>query len=390
MKKIAIGQAGGPTTVVNSTLAGFVKEMKSDFSLFFIRNGYEGLVRDELMEGNEENMNWVLRHQNVPGACLGSGRYPFTDENIEKAVGNLRRHSIEILVFIGGNGTMEALYKVEKAAEDMGYGLQVIGLPKTVDNDIGCTDHAPGFGSSARYVAQATRDISRDLHAMQNFEQVRILETMGRNAGWLAAASGLLKTFEEEGPHFIALPERPLKQLELLSSVEEAIRKYGCATVVVSEGVSWCDGVQVKREKVKGRPILGGISEEVETFIKKELNVTVRSELLGINQRSSSQSVSSLDRYESFLTGITGGKWIKEGRTGMMVSIQRGDDVRYNVDMKPVQLEDVVKAGERVMPADFIDDLERYYKWLRPLVGDELPTYPPPIQRRDLYVDQQI
>ncbi|WP_257348186.1 diphosphate--fructose-6-phosphate 1-phosphotransferase [Pseudalkalibacillus decolorationis] len=389
MKKIAIGQAGGPTTVINATLAGFVKEMTPDFSLFFIQNGYQGLVRGDLLEGNEENINWVLEHQNVPGACLGSGRYPFTDEKLEKAVQNLRQNSIEVLVFIGGNGTMEALNKVEKAAKDQGYDLQVIGLPKTVDNDLGCTDHAPGFGSSARYVAQATRDISRDLHAMRNFEQVRILETMGRNAGWLAAASGLLKTFEEEGPQFIGLPERPMKQLDLLSTVEDAIRKYGCATVVISEGVKWSEGVQIQREEVNGRAVLGGISGEVELFLKKELNIMARSELLGINQRSSSQSVSNLDRYESFLTGITGGKWIKEGWSGIMVSMQRDDDIRYNVDMKPVQLEDVVKAGERLMPAHFIDNRDRYYEWLLPLVGDELPTYPPMIQRRDLYVNQQ-
>jgi ATP-dependent phosphofructokinase / diphosphate-dependent phosphofructokinase len=347
------------------------------------------LVQGDLFEGREHNIRWVLEHQKVPGACLGSGRYVLTEEKIERAVLNLHRKSIEVLIFIGGNGTMEALYKVKKKADDMGYDLQVIGLPKTVDNDISCTDHAPGFGSSAKYVAQATRDISRDLYAMRNFEQVRILETMGRNAGWLAAASGLLKEYDEEGPHFIALPERPMSQFQLLHKVEEAIDRYGYATVVISEGVSWKSGTQIEREEVDGRPILGGISAEVEKFLKSELDVMVRSELLGINQRSSSQSVSNIDYNESLLVGITGGIWVREGRTGIMVSLQRVTDVGYNVDMKPIPLEEVVNAGERLLPDLWIESPDRYYEWLRPLIGDGLPSYPPLIQRRDLHVNQQ-
>lgn len=164
------------------------------------------------MDGTDEINSWIVENKHVPGACLGSGRFPLEAEHIEQCVQQLRNIQADALVVIGGNGTMEALSKIEQEAANTGYELQVIGLPKTVDNDLGGTDHAPGFGSAVRYVAQSTLDISRDLYSMRNFEQVRILETMGRNAGWLALATGFLRRYEEDGPHIILIPERPVKK----------------------------------------------------------------------------------------------------------------------------------------------------------------------------------
>jgi 6-phosphofructokinase 1 len=384
MKKIAIGQAGGPTSVINATLVGFVKQTMSEYSLSFIRNGYDGLVHGDMIEGSDAALKWIIQHEKVPGACLGSGRYPLTDEEIEKAVRILREKRIDALVFIGGNGTMEALYKVGVEANRQGYDLQVIGLPKTVDNDLGCTDHAPGFGSAAKYVAQTTRDMSRDLYAMQNFEQVRILETMGRNAGWLAAASGLFKTYEEEGPHFIALPERQMNHEQLLQSVDTALNRYGYAVVVVSEGVIWNKGAQIQLDVVGGRSVLGGISKEIELYVKQELNVMARSELLGMNQRSYSLAISAVDQSEAYHVGVTGADWIKEGRSGLMVAIERTTGLAYSIHLKPVALEAVVKEGERVMPDQFINNFSCYYEWLKPIVGDNVSPYPPLIQVRNV------
>ena len=137
---------------------------------------------------------------------------------------------------------MEALYRVSQEAKLQDYDLHVLGLPKTVDNDLGGTDHAPGFASAAKYVAQATKDMSRDLYSMNNFEKIRVLETMGRNAGWLAMASGAWKVYEEEGPHFIAIPERPIDKDELLNITKQALDTFGYAIIVVSEGVQWKEG----------------------------------------------------------------------------------------------------------------------------------------------------
>ncbi|WP_368503186.1 diphosphate--fructose-6-phosphate 1-phosphotransferase [Alkalihalophilus sp. As8PL] len=377
MKNIAIGQAGGPTSVINTTLVGFVKQAMKRNKLHFIKNGYEGLTHGQFSEGNETILKWILDHEHIPGACLGSGRYSFTDENISTAVRHLKKMSIDTLVFIGGNGTMEALNKVGIEAARQKYDLQVIGLPKTVDNDLGCTDHAPGFGSAAKFVAQATRDLSRDLYSMKNFEQVRILETMGRNAGWLAAASGFFKTTAEEGPHFIALPEKPLDQEQLLKAVKTALTNYGYAVVVVSEGVAFSNGKQLQHDVVGGRAILGGISKQIEQFLKEELKATTRAELLGMSQRSFSQSVSSRDIAEAYQVGVVGASWVEEGLSNVMVSMERAEKNEYEIVMKPASLQTVASCGERVMPLSFIDNLEAYYKWLAPIIGDPITSYPP-------------
>lgn len=381
MKKVAIGQAGGPTSVINATLVGLINNLNQDFKLTFILNGYDGLVHKNLVDGNSEIIQWIVQHEHIPGACLGSGRYPMSENEIAEVVKFLKKEDINVLVFIGGNGTMEALYKISQESYRQGYDLQVIGLPKTVDNDIEYTDHAPGFGSAAKYIANTTRDLSYDLYSMRNFEQIRIIETMGRNAGWLAAASGVLRKYEEEGPHYVALPERQISKDNLLNSVESAVLRFGYAVIVVSEGVSWHEGHQVEKDTINGRTVLGGISNEVEKFLKKHINVKIRSENLGMNQRCFSSLVSSIDKKEAYLVGDTGGKWIRQELTNVMVSIQRAPSMTYQIHTLPVTLESVAKSGERLMPDHFIDNRKSYYEWLAPIIGGDGLLYPCPIMR---------
>lgn len=388
MKKVVIGQAGGPTSVINATLAGFVEEVMDEYKLTFLQNGYEGLVYGNFLDGTDEINSWIVENKHVPGACLGSGRFPLEAEHIEQCVQQLRNIQADALVVIGGNGTMEALSKIEQEAANTGYELQVIGLPKTVDNDLGGTDHAPGFGSAVRYVAQSTLDISRDLYSMRNFEQVRILETMGRNAGWLALATGFLRRYEEDGPHIILIPERPVKKEIFLKEVDKTIQKNGYAVIVVSEGAKWEGSNQIEKEVVDGRKILGGISSEIEDLIKKELKIMARAELLGMNQRSSSMFVSPVDYKEASQAGSCGGKWLKEGKNKIMVSLQRTKQFDYNISKIPVDLKEVVQEGERLLPDYFIDNRRAYYEWLTPIIGEGLPSYPSPIPRRDSHVGE--
>ncbi|MGY4688761.1 diphosphate--fructose-6-phosphate 1-phosphotransferase [Salibacterium sp. K-3] len=386
MKHIAIGQSGGPTAVINATLAGFVRSLYKDHQLTFIRNGYEGLAEDVFIEGTKEIISGVLEHERIPGACLGAGRYGFTREKMKQSVKNLRSRGIQTLVFIGGNGTMEALHGIQQEAAEQHYPLQVIGLPKTVDNDLAGTDHAPGFGSAAKYAAMAARDMSRDLQAMNNFEQVRILETMGRNAGWLAAASGFFNQYPEDGPHVISLPECPMKPEELVQQTTSALEIYGSALIVVSEGAAWSGDEQVEKEVVNGRPVLGGVSREVEELLKDNLDVMVRSELLGMNQRCFSPAVSSVDFEEAVQTGETGAAWVLEERTGVMTALERTSSFQYLISHTPVWLEAVEHSGERKLPSHFIEDRDAFRDWLRPLLGEGLETYPPPLQRRNHHV----
>ncbi|WP_164667801.1 diphosphate--fructose-6-phosphate 1-phosphotransferase [Virgibacillus doumboii] len=382
MKHIAIGQAGGPTAVINATLAAFVREINKEHSLTFIMNGFEGLAKKKFLKADDNVIENLLAHEKVPGAALGAGRYTLSEEEIIQSVRTLRDLKIDTLVFIGGNGTMEALDKIKDEAHRQRYQLQLIGLPKTVDNDLPGTDHSPGFGSAARYVAQAARDMGRDLLAMNNFENVRIIETMGRNAGWLAAASGFLKEFEHDGPHFIALPEEPLRPEVLFHHIKKAIRDYGIALIVVSEGVCWEKGSQVERDRVNGHSVLGGISKEIEHKVSEKMNVMVRAELLGMNQRSCSHSVSATDYTEAIQVGSVGASLLREGVTDVMVSLQRSEGVSYETLFTPVSLKTVVQSGERKLPSRFLNDQGAFNEWLRPLIGNDFTPYPPPLQRR--------
>lgn len=368
MKRIAIGQAGGPTAVLNTTLVGLVENLKDDYELIFIEDGYEGLVQENYVVGTEKVLNWLQKQKNVAGAALGSGRYQMSNEDIQNIISFLKRTRIDTLIFIGGNGTMEALAKIQLEAKKQRYELQIIGLPKTVDNDISYTDHAPGFGSSAKYIAYSTRDLSNDLKAMRNFEQVRIIETMGRNAGWLAAASGYFKKKDSEGPHFIALPERKLDVDVLEDIVQTTIDKYGYAIVVVSEGVHWEDGAQIEQGMVDGRKVLGGISERLADYLKMKLDISVRAEQLGMNQRCSTELISLVDKNEAYEVGKTGALWVQKDYSDVMVTLQRIEGAIYEIEMKPISLQDVANLGERLMPDIFIDDQEKYHAWLAPLM----------------------
>jgi len=376
MKKVAIGQAGGPTAVINTSLVGALDAIGDKMQIYGIRNGYNGLVENEIEPLEGHLLQWVQKNKYVPGACLGSGRYMFTKDKISKAVQNLRKHDIHCLLFIGGNGTMAALEQVSIEAKAIGYDLQVIGIPKTVDNDLGETDHAPGFGSAARYVALAARDISKDLEAMKNFEKVRIIETMGRNAGWLAAASGILKNNEEDGPHLIYLPEVPFEQEKFLLDIQETVNAFGMATVVVSEGVAKEGCSQVEKRHVMGRTILGGISYELENLVQQELGFNARAENLGMNQRSSYAAVSDQDRLEAYAVGQKAGKLALEERTKVMVSINRTNSKDYSFYLSACPIEQVAKGGERLLSSEFIANRELYYNWLRPLIGSDIAPYP--------------
>lgn len=382
MHKIAIGQAGGPTAVINASLVGFVEGLPDQTEIYGIMNGYQGLAENdlELMEGSD--LDWLLSHKFVPGACLGSGRYPFTPDAMIKAVLNLKARDIHTLVFIGGNGTMAALQKMSEVASAMNYELQTVGIPKTVDNDLSGTDHAPGYASAAQFVALSVRDISKDLEAMRNFEQVRIIETMGRNAGWLAMAGGLLKHTEFDGPHMICVPEASLTKERFLAQVQEIVKTNGMATIVVSEGVTFKGGAQVQREVVKGRAVLGGISTEMEQLIRMNTGLTVRSENLGMNQRCAMWAVSEQDRTEAYEVGKEAALYVKKGMSNIMVSIQRCLDIGYNYKLESIALERVANDGERLLPQTYISKPTDFYLWLEQLIGDRIVRYPPMWRRR--------
>lgn len=388
MRNIAIGQAGGPTPVLNASLAGFIRA-STESCIHLVLNGYQGLAEGRLHVMSADDYRIIEEHCEIPGAVLGSGRYPLTPQRMLQALEHLQQANIGTLVFIGGDGTMLALHQLSKLAASIGYDLQVIGIPKTVDNDLTATDHAPGFASAAKYVATSVRDISRDLEAMKNFEQVRILETMGRNSGWLAAASGFFKKQASDPPHHILIPEQRYTWDQIISGIGETLRQYGYAVVVVSEGVE-VEGDQVEHGIVQGRQVLGGISKRIEHHVQSSFGVMARAELLGMQQRSSSLAVSQIDYMEAIQVGEVAAKWVTSGQTGVMVSIQRENDREYQISYQSCPLEKVAHGGERLLPAAFIQDPDRYKRWLRPLLGSDLKEYPAALNRSYLDAEKQI
>lgn len=370
MGGIAIGQAGGPTAVINMSVAGFLDHQLSSRPIYGVINGYEGLVNGNMVLLQGEVLSKVQRRRDLPGASLGAGRFALDDEKIEKAIKNLMKNNITSLVFIGGNGTMAALNRISKMASKMNYPLQTIGIPKTVDNDLDETDHAPGFGSAAKYVAHATRDISCDLKAMSNFEQVRIIETMGRNAGWLAMSSGYLKKYEEDGPHLIYVPEKPIYAEKFIYDLKNIVHEYGTATIVVSEGASILGQEQVEQAEVKGRKVLGGISSTLKDLATEHLGCFARSENLGMCQRSFSLAVSLRDRKEAYELGKKAVEYINDGKTDVMLSIFRETGFPYSVFYSTVSLEKVAEKAERLLPVKFIENTGEFYEWLSPLISE--------------------
>jgi len=376
--RVAVGQAGGPTAVTNASLFGFVEEALLGCEVYGVINGLQGLAEDRLVPLPASTVERHRRMREMPGAWLGAGRWPAREEDFEGYAINLKNRGIRSLALIGGNGTMWACLRLEHAARRIGTELSVIGIPKTVDNDLAETDHAPGFGSAARFVATAVRDVSKDLESMRNFEAVRVLETLGRNVGWLAMSGGYLKRRPEDPPHLIYVPEREFVQDEFLKEVKETHEAYGYAVAVVSEGL------QGRAKSDPGdhpkSPLLGGVSRELAQLVSEELGLSARGELLGMVQRSYSLAVSQRDREEAWLLGGEAARIMRAGVSGVMLGLERRSSSRYEVKIRHVPLERVAGA-ERPFPEYWLrapDALvpEEFREWLEPLVGEDLSAYP--------------
>lgn len=372
--KVAIGQAGAGTTVVNASLFGFLEEALSDHEVYGIVNGLQGLDEDTLILLTEALVDRHCEAALAPGAWLGAGRWPADEEDFAGYVANLKERDVHRLVLIGGNGTMWSCLQLERAAARMGYELAVLGIPKTVDNDLAGTDHAPGFGSAARFVATMARDVGRDLAAVRNFEDVRVLETMGRNVGWLALSSGYLKRKPEDPPHLIYVPERGFDRETFLDEIKETHHDHGYAVAFVSEGLP-----SHGTDNHMSSPNLGGVARELAVLVSEELGLVARGELLGMGQRSYSLAVSGRDRDEARMLGAEAARALRDGAAGVMLGLCRISSSPYEVQVRRVPFGRI--AGiERPLPEEWLlpagEVHEEFQDWLRPLVGEDLAPLP--------------
>ena len=243
VNKIAVVQTGGCSAVINSTLAGIVENAKaSGLTIYGLLNGFEGLLNNKIIDLSVLTKEQIDKLRNTPAMFLGSSRMFLTKEIFKAIPQKLNELGIDALIMIGGNGTMYAAKVIHQSAVEQNIDLVVVGSPKTVDNDMFGIEYSPGFGSAAKYIAQLVRDISVDLESMKTFEQVRIIEVMGRSVGWLAAASMLAKRSEKGAPHLIYLPEHDFNEAEFVEDVKKVYEENGFVVAVIGEGIHDSEG----------------------------------------------------------------------------------------------------------------------------------------------------
>ena len=386
--KAVVGQSGGPTAVINSSLVGVVQEALKHSEIEAIYgaiNGIKGVLEEEFVDLGQEPAEVLEGLRRTPGAALGSIRYKVKEGDYERILQVFKAHNIRYFFYIGGNDSMDTAMKLDSLAKETGYELRVIGIPKTIDNDLAYTDHCPGYGSAARFVAMAVRDSGWDTRAMRVNSPVKIVEIMGRNAGWLAGAAALAKEREDDPPHLIYVPERPLSKDKLLRDVEEAYRRYGYVVIALSEGLVNEKGEPFggefapKEVDAFGHVLKGGASDAAASLIKAELGLSTRIDKPNYLYRSFSLAVSEVDREEAYEVGKAAVLAALAGETGKMVTLIREPGPVYRSTTGLVELEQVANV-ERYLPDDFINGdgnfvTEAFIEYARPLIGGDLPPY---------------
>jgi len=386
-RNLLVVQGGGPTQVLNTTLAAIVSEARTLHGFRHIlgaRLGMKGVCEGVAVDLSLLNDGDLENLRCTPGAALGSSRFKPSENDLARAVDHLQNLSVQDLLFIGGNGTMQGAVVFQRSCHDAGYDVRVVGVPKTVDNDIAVTDRCPGYGSTARYVAQSTRDLGMDVRSLP--QPVSILETMGRSVGWLAAASAAGKRDENDAPHLVYVPEQPFVMEEFLADVESAVAKRGWAIVVVAEGIRDKTGELVyqtddpaQSDPLK-RPLTGGVAQFLAENVAHSLKMRCRSEKPGLLGRSSMLHVSSQDLQDADLVGRAALRGLLDGETSRMVSlcplsVAEGTGYEF-IDLREV-------AGvERAIPPEWLQDApvparEPFFEYLRPLIGELLPCGTP-------------
>ncbi|MBC8561520.1 6-phosphofructokinase [Jutongia huaianensis] len=364
MFNIAIAQSGGPTAAINATLAGvFARAEKTEEvdEIYGALNGIEGIINDHLINlrhiiMNEEDKDLLMK---TPSTILGSCRYklPSLEEDdlqYKTIVENLQKHHIKVFFYIGGNDSMDTVMKLDAYLKREQIDICVVGVPKTIDNDLMETDHTPGFGSAAKYVAISLQEIIRDSR-VYSIPSVTIVEIMGRDAGWLAASSCVLRANGEPAPHLIYLPESTFTLEQYIQDVKNAMTRYKAVIIAVSEGVTFPDGGSEEQAKdAFGHTQNAGIGKKLEEYTAKHFQCKVRSIELNVMQRCSSHAASLTDLEESERIGGAAAEFgIEYHQSGIMAAFKRISNNPYRVEIIPCPVQDVANK-EKKFPVEWI------------------------------------
>jgi len=377
-----VAHGGGPTPVINASLAGVVEECRRHpqiTALYGARYGILGVIDEQFLDLYRQDAALVSLIGRAPGSALGSCRHKVSAADYERILTVFRAHNIRYFFYNGGNDSMDTAFRVSQLARHYSYELRVIGIPKTVDNDLPETDHCPGYGSAARYFACAVRDVGADLRALPR--RVSVVEGMGRDAGWLVASSLLARREPDDPPHLIYCPERPLSADQVLADVEAVYRRLHYAVLTVSESQKddkgGTFGADLMAPDGFQHSMAGNLGHALSNLITKRLKLRARSEKPGLLGRAAAGFVSETDWEEARLCGQAAVQAAVQGVTGKMVTLVREPGPAYRSTTGLTDLEKVANA-ERRLPPEWInaagnDVLEAFREYATPLTGQIAP-----------------
>jgi 6-phosphofructokinase 1 len=392
-KNAFYAQSGGVTAVINATACGVIQTARKHraqiANVYAGRNGIIGALTEDMIDTSKESASTIAALRHTPGGAFGSARYKLKgiEENraeYERLIEVFRAHDIGYFFYNGGNDSMDTAHKVSQISKKMGFPVQCLGIPKTVDNDLPVTDNCPGFGSVAKYVAVSTREAALDVLSMaKTSTKVFILEVMGRHAGWIAAAGGLAGSKPEDAPHIILFPEVPFNKRAFLRRVRDCVNRYEYCVIVVSEGARYKNGkflAEAGTRDAFGHAQLGGVAPVVAQMVRDNLGFKYHYAVADYLQRSARHIASATDVKQAYAVGKAAVEFAVKGKTAVMPVIKRVSDTpyRWRIDEAPLSR---VANKEKMLPARFISkdgfsitDAARRY--LQPLIrGEDYPPY---------------
>ena len=380
-KNILVAHGGGPTAVINGSLQGVVEAARSagfDGSIYAARFGAEGILAGDLIDLTNVPAATIARLSHTPASAIGSCRRKLTDADYPTVLETLKRFDVGYFFYNGGNDSMDTCHKVNELAKKEGLDVRVIGIPKTMDNDLDLTDHCPGFGSAARYAALSSAELALDASALPI--HVVVLELMGRNAGWVTAASALAGRLTG-CPVLTYLPEVPVDEDRMLADVERTYARGKGLLVTVSEGLCGLDGKPLADTGIVdgfGHTVPGGTAQHITDRIIQKLGLKSRAEKPGLLGRASIPYQSSTDRAEAYAVGQYAVEAALKGESGYMVAINAVRTPAYRADLSLVPLAKVANV-EKKFPLEWIADGNRiadaFFDYAMPLMGESFPEY---------------
>lgn len=384
-----IGQSGGPTSVINSSMAGAVQaaaKFECIENFLGMRYGVEGLMQENIINLGAESAEVIEGLKTTPSSALGSCRHKLQEEDLPRVLEVLKKYNIRYIFLIGGNDSMDTIHRIEEYAVANGYDLRGIGIPKTVDNDLFGTDHTPGFASAAKYMALSIKQAGTLARDMQKVDQFVVFQCIGREAGWLPAATALAKTCPSDAPHIICFPERSFDKAKFLADVKKCYDAYGFVSIVCGEGITYADGSPISTSDTKDKfnnvefGAMGGTSAAIslhkmiadEFGFRGEFQVTESLPMCGQDRAVQN------DIDEAYMCGQKAVELAADGKSGLMVTLERDPSDESKSMTSTAPLKDVaVKA--KPMPDDFINEegnfvSDKFIAYAKPLVG-EMPNY---------------